>query len=126
MALSIRLVVIVLAMTVAIPHSAMAQELETVSPGAPDRMAEVEARCPTFIWGAAPEAAFFELVAYRLPDGLAPGDLTDEVLAAAGKALEIRVAGGAGVWTPGTADGLERGAGYVWFVRAVYREDRAR
>jgi len=124
MAFRIRLVVIVLAMIAGIQPTASARELETVSPGAPDRIAEIEGRCPIFIWEAVPEAAFFELVAYRLPDGLTPEDLTDEVLAEAGEALKARVAGRAAGWTPDLADGLVRGATYVWFLRAVYREDR--
>ena len=43
-----------------------------VSPGAVDRVAEIEGRCPTFSWEGDPGAALFELVAYRLPEGLDP------------------------------------------------------
>jgi hypothetical protein len=124
MAFRVRLVVFVLAMIAVIQSTATARELETVSPGATDRIAGIEARCPTFSWEVVAEAEFFELVAYRLPDGLAPGDLTDGVLAEAEVALEAWVPGGAAGWTPEAVEGLERGASYVWFVRAVYREDR--
>ena len=120
MTLRIRLVVIVLVVIAGFPLTAADRELETVSPGATNRISEIEARCPTFSWEGVPDASFFELVAYRLPDGLAPEDLTDEVLDQAQEALTAWVPGGATGWTPGTADGLEHGAAYVWFVRALF------
>lgn len=94
-----------------------------VSPGAPDRVAQVEGRCPTFTWGAVPGAVGYELVVYRLPDesrsrsdGALELSASDEVLFAA-------LPAGANAWQPELADGLDPGGSYVWFVRAVLREE---
>ena len=48
-----------------------ASATETVSPGALDRLAVVETRCPTFSWGADDGAAAYDLVAYVLPEDAA-------------------------------------------------------
>ena len=58
-----------LAIAIAIATApALAQTPEGVSPGAVDRIAEVEGRCPNFYWGGVSGAAAYELVVYRLPD----------------------------------------------------------
>ena len=56
--------ILMLLFVVATPQLS-AQAPEVVSPGAVDRVAQVEGRCPTFFWGAVPKAAAYELVVYR-------------------------------------------------------------
>jgi preprotein translocase subunit Sec61beta len=99
-----------------------AQAPEGVSPGAVDRVTAVELRCPTFTWGAVPEAAAYELVVYRLPEEPGP-DGAELRLEPSDQALFARLPGGATAWQPSLADGLEPGASYVWFVRAVLKTD---
>jgi hypothetical protein len=94
-----------------------------VSPGAVDRIAEIERRCPTFIWDSVPGAAFHELVGYRIPDDTAPADLSAIDLAEADQVLYAKVTGSAPAWEPELAECLAPGGNYVWFVRAVFRED---
>ena len=67
-----------------------ASATETVSPGALDRLAVVETRCPTFSWGADDGAAAYDLVAYVLPEDAA----LQVELTADTEALFARVAAG--------------------------------
>jgi hypothetical protein len=114
----------VLTITIAISVvTALAQGPVGVSPGAVDRAAEVEGRCPTFIWGVVPDAQAYELVVYRLPDEPQASGTAGVDLSASNQVLYSRVPGGATAWQPGLADGLEPGGTYVWFVRAVLREE---
>jgi len=93
----------------------MATAIETVSPGAIDRMVEVESRFPTFSWGAEDDAAAYELVAYALPeDATQPVELTADT-----EVLFTRVVGSATSWTPSADQCFASGGRYVWFVRAV-------
>ncbi len=93
-----------------------AQTPEGVSPGAVDRIAEVEGRCPTFIWGGVSEALAYELVVYRLPVEQQASDTGQLDLSASDEVLYSRVPGGATAWQPELADGLDPGGTYVWFV----------
>jgi hypothetical protein len=90
-----------------------------VSPGAVDRIVSVHDRCPTFSWQSVEGAAFYELVAYELPEDfdLEAGVGTD--LSGAPLVLAIRVPGGATNWTPSLEQALEHGGRYAWFVRVV-------
>ena len=94
-----------------------------VSPGAADRTAEVEGRCPTFIWNPVPGAAFHELVGYRLPKIPESADLSAIDLSDADQVLYAKVPGSAPAWEPELAECLASGGNYVWFVRAIYREE---
>jgi len=91
-----------------------------VSPGAVDRIAEIEGRCPSFSWGVVPAAEHCQLIVYRLPEGMEVGevdlDLAEEV-------LYTEVAGQAAMWTPNLTQCLTPGEGYAWFVRAVFRKE---
>jgi hypothetical protein len=88
---------------------------ETVSPGALDRMAQVNNACPTFSWGEEDGAAAYELVAYVLPEDAAQqAELTSET-----EVLFTSVAGSATSWTPSADQCFAPGGRYVWFVRAV-------
>jgi len=102
---------------------ALAQTLEGVSPGAVDRIDEVEGRCPTFIWGGVSGALAYELVVYRLPDEPQASGTAGIDLTASDEVLYSRVPGGATAWQPRLADGLDPGESFVWFVRAVLREE---
>jgi len=100
-----------------------AQIPDGVSPGAVDRIAEIEGRCPTFIWGTSPNAIDYELVAYRLPESLDRSDLSAVDLSHVDQVVNAMVPGTAAAWTPELAECLAPGGDYVWFVRAVFREN---
>jgi hypothetical protein len=106
---------------VAVAGVAVARAPEGVSPGAIDRYIEVEARCPAFSWGLVPDAEGYVIIVYRLPEGMTPGELD---LTRAQEVLYKLVPGAATSWTPDLAHGLEPGANYIWFVRAVFGDTR--
>ena len=88
---------------------------ETVSPGALDRLAGVESRCPTFSWGEDDSAAVYDLVAYLLPENTAQEvEFTAET-----EVLNTSVVGSATSWTPSAEQCFAPGGRYVWFVRSV-------
>jgi len=92
-----------------------AHATETVSPGAVDRVAQVNNACPTFSWGMDGDAAAYEIIAYILPE-----DASQQTeLTADNEALFTRVAGSATSWTPSAVQCFAPGGRYVWFVRAV-------
>ena len=95
--------------------AAPATATEGVSPGAVDRVATIEQRCPTFSWGEDDDAAAYELVAYRLPES---GQEADE-LSSENEVLFASVAGAATSWTPSADQCFAPGGRYVWFVRSV-------
>lgn len=80
-----------------------------VSPGTASRLTWVEDRCPTFSWGAVPDAEGYELVIYSLA--------TDRESAPA-EWLE-KVAGSASSWTPSVERCLDRAGQYAWSIRAT-------
>ena len=112
-----------LTMTLVVVVPAFAQIPDGVSPGAADRSALIEGRCPTFIWDSVPGAAFHELVGYRLPEKSELGDPSEIDLANADQVLYAKVPGSAPAWEPELAECLAPGGNYVWFVRAVFREE---
>jgi hypothetical protein len=116
-----RTALIMMAALVMAPGLSVSNELEAVSPGATDRIAEVEARCPTFIWEAIDGADSFELIVYRLPDGLATEALPALTEADVTEVLVAEVPGGAPAWTPDVSRALARGGTFVWFVRPRYK-----
>ncbi len=92
-----------------------ASATEGVSPGAGDRMAQVNNACPTFSWGMDSGAVAYDLVAYLLPeDASQSAELTADT-----EVLFTRVAGSATSWTPSADRCFAPGGRYVWFVRAV-------
>jgi len=107
----------ILAASLALPAAAAVPE--GVSPGSPSRLAPVEARCPTFNWGAVPGTARYELVAYTLPgaEELAAGG--ELLLGEDAEVLFAAVPGSATGWTPSADRCLAPGGRYVWFVRSV-------
>ncbi len=94
---------------------------EGVSPGAADRLAVIESRCPTFSWEVTPGAERFELVVYRL-DADAP-TLASIELTSDNEVLYTSISGRAMAWTPEAADCFAPGDSYGWFVRAVTDAD---
>ena len=116
-------VTIFLTMTLVFIVPTFAQIPDGVSPGAADRTAEIEGRCPTFIWDSVPGAAFHELVGYRLSENSDLADPSKIDLANADQVLYAKVPGSAPAWEPELAECLTPGGNYVWFVRAVYREE---
>jgi hypothetical protein len=95
-------------------HAAAAtgSALTTVSPGAVDRVATVEARCPTFSWGPVVGAVAQELVV------LESGEAAPEIDGAEAL-VRVELPGSASSWTPD----LERcpllNRTYAWAVRAL-------
>lgn len=88
---------------------------EGVSPGAIDRMSQVNNACPTFSWGMDSDAVAYDVVAYLLPD-----DASKQAeLTADSEVLFTRVAGSATSWTPSADLCFAPGKRYVWFVRGV-------
>lgn len=86
-----------------------------VSPGATDRLAQVNNACPTFSWGLDGDAITYDLISYLLPeDASQQGELTSDT-----EVLFTRVSGSATSWTPSTNQCFAPGGRYVWFVRAV-------
>ena len=92
-----------------------------VSPGAPDRIAQIGVGCPAFSWEATPGAEWFELAVYRL-DADAP-TLASIELTSDNEVLSKSISGRAMAWTPEAADCFAPGDRYVWFVRAVTDAD---
>ena len=111
----------VLVITIAVGFAAHAQVPNGVSPGAVEHIAAIEGRCPFYSWGVVPEAEFYQLVCYRLPVAMEPMELD---LDRAEQVLYAEVAGAATSWTPDLTLCLEVGESYVWYVRAVYREEQ--
>ncbi len=110
---------VLLAITVVSVATSDASEIgpQGVSPGAPDRLAEVSAACPTFNWEAVPGVEHYELLAYRLAADEVDVSAVD--LSTATEVLYIAVPGGATGWTPESAACFDPGERYAWFVRAV-------
>jgi len=102
---------------------AFAEVPDGVSPGAVDRIAEIEGRCPSFFWGEIPDAIHYELVAYHLPEDSDRADLSAVEISDADQVVFTKVPGTASAWAPELAGCLTPGGEYVWFVRAVFREE---
>jgi hypothetical protein len=100
---------------------AFAEIPDSVSPGAGEQIAQIEGRCPSFSWGVVPGAEHYQLVGYRLPEGMEPSEVD---LSQADEVLYTEVPGTATSWTPNLRQCLAPGESYVWFVRAVFREDQ--
>ena len=96
--------------------AATSHATEGVSPGAVDRMAVVETRCPTFSWDGEAGAIMNEIVAYAIHEN---DDPAAAVLSAESEVLYSRVPGGATSWTPSADQCFVPGGRYVWFVRSV-------
>jgi hypothetical protein len=79
----------------------------TVSPGSRTAVPLVEARCPTFSWGAVAGTGAYELVVYEL------GNPDEE----AQPVLRETFHGSVSAWTPSLERCLKRGARYAWSVR---------
>lgn len=103
--------------------AAKAAAPEGVSPGGVDRSPAIKGRCPSFSWGAVDDAAFYEVLAYRLPEGVDLAALADVDLSVAEEVLYKQVAGKATAWTPELERCFIPGNSYIWFVRAVFEED---
>ncbi len=71
-----------------------AEQAVGVSPGAVERVTEIEGRCPTFFWGGEPGAPAFEVVVYRIPEGPQASDTMNIDLGTCEEALYARVPGG--------------------------------
>lgn len=80
-----------------------------VSPGAPQSVALIGQRCPSFSWGAVDGAISFEVVVYELPEG-------DEQTEEAAPVIQNTLPGTALSWTPPLDQCFEPGRAYVWFV----------
>ena len=91
------------------PAARAAEPPLAVSPGEPSRIARVEARCPTFHWGAVPGATAYELGVYRVH-----ADRDEPTME-----LTRRLPGSVSGWTPSLGACLERGARYAWSIRAL-------
>ncbi|HKI86719.1 MAG TPA: tail fiber domain-containing protein, partial [Thermoanaerobaculia bacterium] len=105
--------VVVCGLTFAISVSAGQRPL-AVSPGS-GAGTVVAGACPTFSWGAVAGATSYELVTYKVPDGLtstaSPADLTE--------LWRVSLPGAARSWTPPTSQCFSHGGSYAWAVRAV-------
>jgi predicted regulator of Ras-like GTPase activity (Roadblock/LC7/MglB family) len=110
----------ILVIIIVVASGAHAQVPDGVSPGAVDHVAAIEGRCPFFSWGVVPGAEHYELVCYRLPEGVEPSEVD---LGETEQVLYTEVPGAAAAWTPDLAQCLAVGESYVWFVRAVFREE---
>lgn len=85
-----------------------------VSPGSSSGTT-ISGACPAFSWGVIAGAESYQLVAYRVPDGVAtaasPGDLKE--------LWRVTLPGSARGWTPPSARCFAYGESYAWAVRAV-------
>lgn len=113
----IRVAMVSIGVTITAPIPTAAQIPETVAPGATQRVAVIEGRCPTFIWAAVRGALEHEVVAYRMSDQ--SNDVWRVDLADAPMVAYARVPGGATAWQPELSDCLEPDGRYVWFVRGI-------
>lgn len=82
-----------------------------VSPGAPQSVALIGQRCPTFSWGSVEGAIRFKVVVYELPE---ENELSEEAV----PVIQNTLPGTAFSWTPPLDQCLESGRAYVWFVLA--------
>ena len=96
---------------------------EGVSPGAGDRLAVIQDGCPAFSWGEVEGAAFYEIVAFRLPETTEFAALQQVELSEEDEVLYTRVAGAALSWTSELKQCFAAGGSYVWFVRALFDKE---
>ncbi len=82
------------------------------SPGSPERIARAGDRCPTFSWGAVPDAAAIQLAVY---------DATDDT-AAPQVVVHLALPPSVSSWTPSLEHCLLAGRVYAWRVGAVDRD----
>lgn len=80
-----------------------------VSPGDPETLALVEARCPTFSWATVDGAVGYELVVYQVAE---QGEKAEPV-------LRQSLPGGVSSWTPSFDRCLARAGRYAWSVGAA-------
>ena len=104
--------VFVLATALIVAPGAMAGQPVGVSPGSTQEVTLIDQRCPTFSWGAIGAARSYELVVYRLQEGVEASHQASEPV------LRERLPGGALSWTPSMARCLSPGARYAWLVRS--------
>ncbi len=104
-------VVFVLLVCVGLPAWAGERPV-AVSPGSQSSVPVVEARCPAFSWGSAPDAAFYELEVYHLAESGEAEPIVRE-----------RIHGSASSWTPAFGQCLVAGGRYAWSIRAVRAEN---
>jgi len=75
----------------------------------------VAGACPTFSWGAVPDAESYELVTYEVQDGLgarvSPADLR--------QLWRVTLPGSASSWTPPANECFAHGGSYAWAIRAM-------
>ncbi len=90
---------------------------EGVSPGALDRMAQVNNACPTFSWDGEARRGHERDSSPTPSTKTMSGDSAE--LTADTEVLYARVPGGASSWTPSADQCFAPGGRYVWFVRAV-------
>lgn len=112
--LSLTLCAIVVAMPV------FSAEPRTFSPGAPDRMIEVNGECPTFRWETVPDAHGWEFIVYEVDPGVVPGNFDP---AAEPPEIYLHLPREATSWKSTAGDCLRDQRGYVWFVRAIGVDD---
>ena len=68
---------LVILAALSIPLAADELGTQGVSPGAIDRITQVEAKCPAFSWQSDPAAERYEIVVYRLDENLVDVRETD-------------------------------------------------
>jgi len=94
--------------------SAIASEAPTpVSPSSDSGLAIMEARCPTYSWGAVDRATGYEL---RVEATATPSEPDSEARA---ELFRRTLPAGVTSWTPSIEQCLERGQQYLWSVRAL-------
>ena len=114
-------VIVSLVITIAIGFAANGQVPDSVSPGAEDKIATIEGRCPSFRWGVMPGAELYHPVCYRLPEGMEP---TEVDLSRAHEVLYREVPGGATSWTPARPSSGCHSDSWQPALRAVRRTSR--
>ena len=100
--------------SVAVSFAAPIERPVAVSPGGATGMAVVEARCPSFSWGAVPDAGRYELEIFRIDD-----------LGTAEIVVRQEIHGAASSWTPTLGQCLSAGGRYAWSIRATGKTDGA-
>jgi len=82
---------------------------QTVSPGGTERVARAADRCPTFSWGAVPEAVKFRLAVYDATEETGEPQLV----------VSEELPGSVSSWTPSLESCLLPGRLYAWRIGAV-------
>ena len=88
-----------------------------ISPGDQGNLSIVEQSCPTFSWTSIPWAVGYKIVVFESDLG---SHLSYEEISATETPVIVKeIRGQAVSWTPSSAQRMETGFNYIWYVQAI-------